>query len=133
MLQFVFCKINIWKLSGKSRIGAKEVPDLPPLQLVILDRPHARIWGQLHANVIALVKHNPSIEKVLYSILSPHAQPHTNAEISNFRSAAERAFKFERVRSDRALAPEHRGFQDRPAVLLSEEARGLGIGAGQIS
>jgi hypothetical protein len=46
MLQFVFGEINIWKLSGKSRIGAKEVLDLPPLQLVILDRPHARIWGQ---------------------------------------------------------------------------------------
>jgi hypothetical protein len=62
MLQLVFCEINIWKRSGESRIGAKEILNLPAFQFVILDRPHPRIWRQFHANVIALVKHNASIE-----------------------------------------------------------------------
>ena len=64
MLQFVFREINIWKLLGESRIGAEEVLNVPTFQFVILDRPHARIRGQLHANIIALVKHAPSIEQV---------------------------------------------------------------------
>jgi hypothetical protein len=72
MLRFVFRKINIWKLLGESRIGAKEILDVPAFQLAILDRPHACIWGQLHANVIALVKRKPSIEPVLNSILPLH-------------------------------------------------------------
>jgi hypothetical protein len=65
MLQFVFREINIRKLSGESWVGAKEILNVPAFQLVILDRPHARIWRQLHAYVITLMKHNPSIEQYL--------------------------------------------------------------------
>jgi hypothetical protein len=42
-------------------------------------------------------------------------------------------FKFERVLSDQALAPERRGFRDRLVVPLLEEAKGLGIAARQIA
>ena len=133
MLQFLFREVNIWKSLGKSRIGAKEILNVPPLEFVVLDRPHAGMGRQLHANIIALVKHNPSIEQGFHSILPLHAQPQTTAEISNFRSVAERAFKFERVLSDQALAPEHRGFRDRLVVPLSVEARGLGVGGGRIA
>jgi len=63
MLQFVFREINIWQPAGESRIGAEEVLNVPTFQFVILDRPHARIRRQLHANIIALVEHNPSIEQ----------------------------------------------------------------------
>jgi hypothetical protein len=83
MLQFVFHEINIWQPVGESWIRVEEILNLPVFQFVILDRPHARIWRQLHANVIAFVKHNPSIERVLRSILRCTTQPYTTTEISN--------------------------------------------------
>ena len=62
--------------------------DVPPLQPVVLNRPHARIWRQLHSNIITLVKHSPSIEQVLYGNFTAACAAHTTAEISNFRSVA---------------------------------------------
>jgi hypothetical protein len=44
-----------------------------------------------------------------------------------------REFRFERVLSDQALAPERRGFRDRLVVPLLEGARALGIAAGRIA
>jgi hypothetical protein len=85
MLHFVFREINIWKPLGKSPIGAKEILNLPTFQFVILDRSHARIGRQLHANIIALVKHNPSIEQVLHSILPLHAAASHDTRINNFK------------------------------------------------
>jgi hypothetical protein len=64
MLQFVFRQIHIRQLVGESRIGAEEILNVAVFQSVIFDRPHARIWGQLHANIIAFVKHNSSLEQV---------------------------------------------------------------------
>jgi hypothetical protein len=83
VLQFVFREINIWQPLGESRIRAEEILNLTTVQFLILDCPHARIWRQLRANIIALVKHKPSIEQVLRSILPPYTQPYTTAEISN--------------------------------------------------
>jgi hypothetical protein len=49
------------------------------------------------------------------------------------RTDRQSMFKFERILPDQALAPDRRGFPDRQAVPLSGEAKGLGIGAGQIA
>ncbi len=116
MLQLVFREINIREPLGESRIRAEEILNAPALQVVILDCPHAGMGRQLHANIIALVKHNPSIEQCLHSILPLHAQPHTTASISNSESGELRAFQ--RVLPDQALAPERRGFRDRMVAPL---------------
>jgi hypothetical protein len=76
MLEFVFRKINIGQLAGESGIGAKEILGVPAFHLAILDRSHACIGRQFHANIIALVKQNPSIERVLNSILPLHFSAH---------------------------------------------------------
>jgi uncharacterized protein involved in outer membrane biogenesis len=58
--------------------------------------------------------------------LPPHIRPLKSAT-SNLTELRE--FRFARVLSDQALAPERRNFRDRPAVPLLAEAKGLGIGA----
>jgi hypothetical protein len=65
--------------------------------------------------------------------VDPSGHVDSAPESSSLKVSELHEFKFDRVLSDPALAPERRGFQDRLAVPLLEEAKGPGIAVRQIA